>query len=168
MYQIVWFCVKQDWCHNQLINARIARYFECTVISAAITKYITFTKWHCNYLIIKILFQRTFRQRWICNHASTNVQSLASAVNIGEIKYMDHYMDHLMSPIHIAMQDLINAFDESDSIEKRRFTTLSNLSPSSKHTHIYTSRKKERKNEEAIGVVVVSLLLTLNIFHTLL
>ena len=77
---------------------------------------------------------------------------------------MDHYMDHLMSPI----QDLINAFDESDSIEKRRFTTLSNLSPSSKHTHIYTSRKKERKNEEAIGVVVVSLLLTLNIFHTLL
>ena len=167
MYQIVWFCVKQDWCHNQLINARIARYFECTVISAAITKYITFTKWHCKYLIIKILFQRTFRQRWICNHAPTNVQSLASAVNIGEIKYMDHYMDHLMSPIHIAMQDLINAFDESDSIEKR-FTTLSNLNPSSKHTHIYTSRKKERKNEEAIGVVVVSLLLTLNIFHTLL
>ena len=148
MYQIVWFYVKQDWCHNQLINARIARYFECTVISAAIIKYITFTKRHCNYLIIKILFQRTFRQRRICNHAPTNVQSLATepcGVNIGEIKYMDHYMDHLMSPIHIAMQDLINAFDESDSIERRRFTTLSNLSPSSKHT--YTHLKKERKKE---------------------
>ena len=107
-------------------------------------------KRHCNYLIIKILFQRTFRQRRICNHAPTNVQSLATepcGVNIGEIKYMDHYVDHLMSPVHIAMQDLINAFDESDSIEKRRFTTLSNLSPSSKHTHIYTSRKKERKKE---------------------
>ena len=106
-------------------------------------------KRHCNYLIIKILFQRTFRQRRICNHAPTNVQSLATepcGVNIGEIKYMDHYVDHLMSPVHIAMQDLINAFDESDSIERRKFTTLSNLSPSSKHTH--THLKKERKKEQ--------------------